>query len=252
MKSLKATQQDFLRAIYQQDESALAESLTDTDIPASERINVYRNTTMIALRNCLKDAFSKCCALVDERFFMYAASEFIKQHPSTSGNLDEYGADFPAFLARFEPCQHLGYLPDLARVEWAEHIAYFAADSKIFDRQKLASIAAEEYRNLRFTLHPSTQLIHSPYAIDLLFDIDENSDEEINIEAYEAHLVIARPARQVMTYRTQAAHFYFLKKLKENKTLEESFEKALEYDKDFNFATTLDQSIEAGILIDCH
>ena len=41
--------------------------------------------------------------------------------------------------------QHLAYLPDVARLEWAYHRAYFADDVPSFDLTRLANIAPDSY-----------------------------------------------------------------------------------------------------------
>ena len=64
--------------------------------------------------------------LVGEEFFRLLAKRFIEQHPSHSGNLHRYGSEMAEFLMHFENTQHLAYLPDVARLEWAYHLAYFA------------------------------------------------------------------------------------------------------------------------------
>ena len=65
--------------------------------------------------------------LVGEGFFRYAASQFIRQYPSKSGDLNEFGYEFPEFLETFEPAAKLNYLPDVARLELAYHEAYYAS-----------------------------------------------------------------------------------------------------------------------------
>ena len=45
------------------------------------RLQVYRNNTFSSLTAALKDSFPVVCQLVDERFFGYAAQEYIRDHP---------------------------------------------------------------------------------------------------------------------------------------------------------------------------
>src|SRR4029450_8564106 len=78
------------------------------------RLQVYRNNTFSSLTAALKDSFPVVCRLVDERFFGYAAQEYIRIHPPRAPRLAEYGADFAGFLDGFEPVHHLAYLPDVA------------------------------------------------------------------------------------------------------------------------------------------
>ena len=54
---------------------------------------------------------------------------FIARHPPQSPALVEFGGAFALFLAAFEPAGSLSYLTDIARMEWARHAAYHAADA---------------------------------------------------------------------------------------------------------------------------
>ena len=45
------------------------------------RLQVYRNNTFSSLTAALKDSFPVVCQLVDERFFGYAAQEYIRTNP---------------------------------------------------------------------------------------------------------------------------------------------------------------------------
>src|SRR5262249_59736878 len=81
------------------------------------------HTTLATLPAVLEPAYPVVSALVDRRFFGYAADAFIRRHPPAGARLGEDGADVPEFLAAFPPCAHLPYLPDVARLEWAVHRA---------------------------------------------------------------------------------------------------------------------------------
>ena len=83
-------------------------ALVDAGDPAAEeRIEVYRNNVFASLTDVLEETFPVICRLVDERFFSYAAHEFILAHPPDRPCLSEYGSGFADFLESFPPCREL-------------------------------------------------------------------------------------------------------------------------------------------------
>lgn len=126
-------------------------------------IAVYRNNYRGNLHDALTGAYPVIVQLVGDDFFRHMARNYIEQNPSTSANLHHYGANLATFLASFQPAQQLAYLPDIASLEWACHIAYFAADTTPLSLASLAQIPPEHYPAL--ILNTACQLIRSTYPI---------------------------------------------------------------------------------------
>ena len=76
-----------------------------------------------------------------------------------------YGADFPDFLTAFAPVAHLGYLPDVARLEFALRESYHAADAHALPLEVLARMPAETLMACRLRLAPSLRLVQSHWPI---------------------------------------------------------------------------------------
>ncbi len=130
-----------------------------------KRFNVYRNNVFAGLAETLLARFPVVARLVGEAFFRATACAFVRSHPPRSPALLEYGDAFPAFLATFEPTQPLPYLPDVARLEWLRHAAYYAADAEPMDGARLAAVPADQLGWVVLRLHPSAALVASPYPV---------------------------------------------------------------------------------------
>src|SRR5581483_1815255 len=85
--------------------------------------------------------------------------------------LFEYGETFPEFLAGFEPCRALVYLPDVARLEWALNRAYHAPDAG-----PLRGIAPARLDDVALTLHPSLAVLASPWPIARIWTVNRVED----------------------------------------------------------------------------
>ena len=142
MLPLRDLQGAMAASVLQSADALLAPIVRADGIAFDGRLQVYRNNTFGSLTAALKDSFPVVCQLVDERFFGYAAQEYIRANPPHAPRLAEYGGDFAEFLDGFEPVRHLAYLPDVARLEWAVNAAYHAADTPTLDPARIAAMRA--------------------------------------------------------------------------------------------------------------
>src|SRR5260370_23822662 len=88
-------------------------------VSAADRLSIYRNTLYGTLTNALRLSYPAVHRLVGAEFFEASAQKFIEDEPPRGAYLDDYGAGFPDFLARFPAAASVPYLPDVARLEWA-------------------------------------------------------------------------------------------------------------------------------------
>lgn len=140
--------------------------LTDPDgRPAGRRFNVYRNNVAVSLTEALRQAFPVIRKLVGDEFFTAMAREHARQYPPRSPLLMFYGEDMPHFLASFPPVAHLGYLPDIARLELALRQSYHAADAKPLATEALQTLPPEDFLAARPGLAPALRLICSDWPI---------------------------------------------------------------------------------------
>ena len=99
-------------------QQAMPESLFTGAHVGAVGLRVHRNTVLGALANALRLAFPAVDRLVGEAFFDRMAVEFARARPPGAPQLDEYGAEFPDFIAAFPGTETLPYLADLARFDW--------------------------------------------------------------------------------------------------------------------------------------
>ena len=133
--------------------------------PAPKRFSVYRNNVAAGLTRALEASFPVIRKLVGAEFFAAMAVEFALKHPPKSQMLMQYGDDFASFLKNFPPVAHLGYLPDMARLEQAIRTSYHAADAAPVSSDALAALPEAQLLASRLILAPSVQLIPSRWPI---------------------------------------------------------------------------------------
>jgi hypothetical protein len=184
MPELLDFQTDFAAALRERDRTlAMRRWLAGDGELVDRRMAIYRANMVAAADKALAAAFPVIRQVVGDEFFHGLAREYQRGTPSTSGDLSGFGASFDAFLAAFEHTQHLPYLPDLARLEWAVHSAYGAADAPDWDAAALGSIAPEQQVAIRFAWAPGTALVASPHPIVRIWTIHQGDyDGEFSVD----------------------------------------------------------------------
>ena len=139
-------------------ERAAAAALLADGIPP-DRLDIYRNTFVANATRALRLTYPAVHQLVGDEFFEGAAAAFVARHPPRSACFDHYGEPFAAFLAAFPPAASLGYLADVARLEWAVSRAIHADDVEPLDLARLVALSPGEQERVAFVPHPSVSLL---------------------------------------------------------------------------------------------
>jgi hypothetical protein len=242
----------FTRALLQDDDT-VAGAIQGDGLAPEARATIYRHHVFITLTEVLKVAYPVVCRLVDERFFAYAAAQYIRQQPPTGPCLFEYGVSLPHFLAEFPPCQDLVYLPDVARLEWAIHAAWHAEDGMALDLHCLRSLAPDDLTSLMLSLEPSVSYVTSPWPIDRIWRAnqpDADPSVTVSLEAGAAHLEIRRHDDEV-TFRTlKIGTLAFRSACARHLLLPQAFEAALAADPHFDLTMALYTLFTEGLVVD--
>ena len=239
MLTLRELQQGFRRALLSGDDTAITPLVGGDPAQAGGRITIHRNNVFVSLTKALEDTFPVVCRLVDGRFFAYAADEFIRAHPPARVCLAEYGAEFPGFLADFEPCRTLPYLPDVARLEWLMSMAAYADDATPLSPSALAGIAPDETPRLVLRLHDSVHLMNSRWPIDAIWCANRaGSSDEIDLLP-GVRLEVRRRGSEIVLRTLDAAVYAFRQTLRQGLPLELATDAALATDESFDLAAGL-------------
>jgi hypothetical protein len=242
----------FTNALLQDDDTVAGAILGDGLAPEA-RAAIYRHHVFTTLTDVLRAAYPVVCRLVDERFFAYAAAQYIRQQPPTGPCLFEYGASLPHFLADFPPCQDLVYLPDVARLEWAIHSAWHAEASMALDLHCLRSPAPNDLASLTLALEPSVSYVRSPWPIDRIWHVnqlDADPGAVVSLDAGAAHLEIRRRDDEV-TFRTlEIGTWAFRSACVGRLPLAQAFETALVAEPHFDLTSALYTLFTEGLVVD--
>lgn len=216
--------------------------------PVGKRYDVYRNNVVVSLTEALASAYPIIRAIVGHEFFDAMAGVYVRKHPPTSPLMIYYGGGFPSFLTRFSPASHLGYLPDVARVELARRQAYHAADAMPCSPEKLGALEGSKLYDARLVLHPSIQIVRSRYPVFSIWRYNSTEDKSPIGNAREITL-ISRPKAEVNMQNPSTGTATFIESLSED-PLGVAMEKAKAVQSDFDLAGNLTELLAAGLLVD--
>ncbi len=191
-------------------------NIFENDFSAKQRLQIYRNNSLVTLTESLKNIYPAILRLVGEDFFNATAKKFIVETPPVNGDLHEFGGNFADFLDKFIPAQTMPYLPSVAHLEWARHQTYYAASSTVLDITRLKSVPQEKYGFIKFKLHPSHRLLEFSFPILEIWQMcqEQNTPEySIDLSLGGQKILVIRPGLSVDMLKLTPGEFALLSAL---------------------------------------
>jgi hypothetical protein len=252
MSKLRDLQCGIGRAVLGQDEASIVSAIMGDGLDPAARLNIYRNHYISSLGEALKATYPVVCRLVDERFFAYAASEYIKISPPRQVCLFEYGEGFPDFLAAFPACASLVYLADVARLEWLINAALHAPLQQPVEASDLGHLNSADYPRLVFALQPSLRFIDSAWPIDRIWHLNRPDAAEvgaIDLAAGGCCLEIRQSGEDVVFRPLESGEFALRAALANGRTLGAAVEAALAQDPMLDAVLALRRLFGEGLVV---
>jgi hypothetical protein len=158
-------QHALLQALFEQSGETFKQSFWHSDQPQTQRgLQAYRANGHALAKRSLHAAYPVIEQMMGSDNFAALSRDFWHRHPPTRGDLAHWGDALPAFLASSEALADTPYLADVARVEWALHLAASAADA-VVDPASFARLSEPDATGLALTLSPGTVLVSSRYPV---------------------------------------------------------------------------------------
>ena len=263
MNTLHNLQHNFVSAVFDDTDNGFSQSIMSDSINGARRLQIYHNNIYISLTNALRAVYPVVSRLVGDDFFRFIATEYIKKHPSRSGNLHDFGNQFASFIENFTPAKALVYLSDVARLEWAYHIVFHEVDCPSFDVTNLEQVSEEYYHKLIFIPNPASQLIKSPYPIlriwqqnqDTQFQNNGDGDNTkseaiINLDQGETRLLIIRRDLDIEFQTLEKEEYAFLNAIYNHSDFFTACDAATTVDPECDISKMLLKHIQTHALVD--
>lgn len=251
--SLREVQSHFLDALYDGDPAVAAVLVDGAGLDAEARVQVYRNSGTLTHTDTLRTTYPAVLALVGADFFESAAMLYRRAHRSTSGNLQAFGAEFPAFLASFPNAQSLAYLADVARLEWLRQEAALAADIAPLRTEALQEILVSTKGMLRLELLPSVRLFASRHAVLTLWRYTMAADgKRLQLPAEGEQVVLWRSGAEVAMACLDPASFGCVAALSRGTPIDVAHREALALNPDFAWSACIGSLLSESLITAFH
>lgn len=222
-------------------------------IPRSPGMDAYRQSIDANYRRALGASYPVVREIIGHDAFDTAVDAFVAAHPPTSGDLNVYGAGFPAFLQHRHPQQP--HLADLARLEWAFDESSRAPESQATPQEVAAALTLlgeEAVGETRLALHPSCRLVATRRAVYATWSSHQQPPGGTRIVAPAARqsewLMTRREHDRTLVERLTAAEFAWLEALGGGASFAAAIVQALAADAAFDLEQALYTRVHDGTI----
>jgi hypothetical protein len=122
-------------------------------------LGIYHNAYAIRLIKILREEFARLRKFLGDAAFDRLAKAYLAEHPSKYFSVRWLGIDVAAFLAARDPWRANPELAQLAQLEWAQAMAFDAADAPLARREDLTAVPPADWPGLKLTPHASVQIL---------------------------------------------------------------------------------------------
>ena len=157
------------------------------------------------------------------------------------------------FVAAFPHTQDLPYLPDVARMEWLAHRAYYAADGTAFDPARLAGVPPSRWIDLHPALAPACALLESDWPLARIWTVHQDDFAEkieVDLDAGGDRVLIHRPGWRVEVLALRPGDYRLLESALAGAALGRALEAAVAEEPAFDPAAGLARWVAAGVIVD--
>jgi len=204
-------------------------------------LQAYQVNAQVLSERALAAVYPKVRQIIGEASFQAMAWAFWRRHPPQQADLGGWGELLAGFLAAQDEMD--GWLCDLARLEWAAHLALRAADLA-FDSASLDLLASQDPARLRLQLPAGLSLLQvqaKAWSIWSGEATDESSEAVMAVLLWRQNW--ASKGRRLSQGDSQ-----LLQALIDGRTLEVALQQTFAVDAGFDFSAWLQAALREGWL----
>lgn len=215
---------------------------------AGQRFDIYRNNVAHSLTEALRTGFPVVAKLIGRQNMTGLAGQFLRAHPPSDPILMFYGAGFPEFLAGTKALAHLGYLPDIARLELALRQAYHARDAEPMAPLRLDELPTGALMRATLAFAPAVQLLRSAWPIHDIwrFHTGDATDEP---QPGAQDVLVTRPEFDPVPRLLPGGGGIWIEALMRGQSIGAAYDTALGRHPGFDMAAPLALLLDAGALV---
>ena len=183
-------------------------------LSAARHLNIYRQSYIARLRECMKNQFSALNYALGEELFQMFAEQYLDACPSASYTLNDLGKKFPSYLENTRPDAE-----SEEKESWIDFIIALAdfeySLSEIFDQHAAEQIvlADDSASDEELKLVPVFHLFQHPYPVCRYYlDVVKKKNPELPFEE-KTFCAVARCRYRLELLEINPAQYFFLEKI---------------------------------------
>ena len=254
--SLRDLQYAFASAVRDGDDaSAIAPFVVANGLDPARRIAIYANNVRENSLATLEAGFPVLLRLAGRDWFRQTGANYLRRHPSPSGNLHYLGARLPEYLEAELADGPYAYFADVARLEWAYQEVLVAAEPPVFDLAALAAVPEERHVDVVLETSSAARLVGSTWPLLAIWRANQPGDDSpgtVSLDAGASRLLVIRRDNHVELRELPPGEFAFLDTIAGAMSIADAAAAALVADPDFELVTALPRLVRLGALTGFH
>jgi uncharacterized protein (UPF0276 family) len=249
MLRLREIQQAFAEGILDGKYHVVADAIVPGG-SALRNVALYRRLIRTNYTQVLSVTYPVIRRLVGPRYFDLLARGYLKRYPSMSGDLFWYGRHLAVWLLQL---QVPPLLVELARLEWACHEVYPAADSLPLPHGQLDAIATTDPSQAILSLCPAVRLLRLSQPVHRVWlalqpGAPTDSAVDLPLPENEICIVVTRTEGRTRVATLADLDYRLLVAMADQKTVAEVEQMARESDPEFDFARFMASLLDLNLL----
>lgn len=249
MSQLRELQHSFTEAIVEGKYHAVTAAMA-ADGLALRSVALYRRLIRTNYTQVLAVTYPVLRRLVGQRYFDLLARGYLKNYPSTSGDLFSYGRHLPVWLLALQVPR---LLVELARLEWVCHEVHQAADAPPLSQGQLDAIASADPSRAILGLSQAARLLRFSLPVHHVWlalqpDAPTDTAVDLPLPENETCLVVTRADGRIRMATLAGLDYRLLVAMADRKTVAEVEQMAIEADPGFDFTRFMASVLELGLL----
>ncbi|HEY0427357.1 MAG TPA: DNA-binding domain-containing protein [Pyrinomonadaceae bacterium] len=186
---------------------------------AARHLNIYRQSYIARLRECMKNQFSALAYALGEDLFQMFADQYLDAFPSASYTLNDLGGKFPDFLEETRPDAEqeekeswIDFIIELARFEYTLSV--------IFEGEADAAKPAQDATpDEELKLAPLSHIFYHRYPVCLYYlNVTRKTAPELPFEE-DSYCAVTRNNYRLSLLEIKPAQYHFLERLRQGDSI---------------------------------
>lgn len=215
-------------------------------------LRIYQNNLRLTAAQVLSLSYPVIEQMLGQQAIRVLSRTLLLQELPDSGNWADWGGQLASLINSSPLSEDHPYLADTARLEWSLHQAAIE-EATVLDTESLSILTKKDLSDVYLHLSPTLHLLRSPYAVDELWRLHKQPENE-QAEAPDSasifrtlmqsqtnhYIVIYQKDHLPCCERLSPEEFYWIKAIKAG----DSLDSLLSSHPDIDFSQWLTRSIK--------